>query len=72
MNPFFTPDTPVSEVLSQYPQTVPVFFKHHMSCVGCSMSGFETLSSATAIYKIPLERFLQDLHAAITPQPADQ
>ncbi len=57
----FQPEQEVREVLEQYPQVIPVFLRHHMSCVGCSMSAFETLSSAAQIYHLSLDDFLTEL-----------
>lgn len=59
------PDMNVEYVLSNWPQTVPVFMKHRMGCVGCTMASYETLSNAAEIYKLPLEGFIQDLQLAI-------
>ncbi len=60
-----THDMIVADVLNRFPQTIPVFQKYKMGCVGCAMAPFETLAEATAIYKIPLHRFLNDLQAAV-------
>ena len=55
----------VAEVLDRWPETIPVFLKYKMDCVGCSMSAFETLSEAAQIYHLPLELFVQDLQNVI-------
>jgi hybrid cluster-associated redox disulfide protein len=55
----------VSDLLSNYPQVIPVFIHHHMACVGCSMSAFETLHDAARIYGIKPDIFLDELHQAI-------
>lgn len=55
----------VSEVLDRWPETIPVFLRHKMDCVGCSMSPFETLAEAAKIYHLSLETFVQDLENAI-------
>lgn len=63
------PETPISELLSRWPQTIPVFQKHRMACVGCSMSGFETVTSAAAIYNLSLPSFISELHDAVQNTP---
>jgi hybrid cluster-associated redox disulfide protein len=55
----------VAEVLDHWPETISVFLKNKMDCVGCSMSQFETLAEAAQIYHLSLDRFLQDLRTAI-------
>lgn len=64
-NPSIHPESIVSDVLNTWPETVPVFLRHHMSCVGCSMSSFETLADAVRIYNIPLDSFLGELHQVV-------
>lgn len=51
----------VAELLARWPQAIPVFLHHHMACVGCTMSSFETLADVTAIYGIYLPRFIGEL-----------
>lgn len=57
----------VVDVLNEWPEVIPVFLRHQMACVGCSMSSFETLGSAAKIYGIVPETFLDELHQALTP-----
>ena len=54
----------VADVLKRWPQTVPVFQKYRMGCVGCAMAPFETLAEAAAIYQLSLPHFLEDLQIA--------
>ncbi len=51
----------VAEILKRYPQVIPVFLHHNMSCVGCSMSLFESLSDAAAIYHLSYDSFIAEL-----------
>ena len=55
----------VSDLLNAWPQVIPVFIRHHMACVGCSMSSFETLGDAAKIYGVVPESFLDELHQVI-------
>jgi len=64
-----TPNLVVADLLQIYPQTIPVFNKYKMGCVGCVMAPFETLTEATAIYKIPLNQFIFDLETVIKEVP---
>lgn len=54
-------DLTVSEVLSQFPQTIPMFLQHDMACVGCAMTAFETVREAAAIYRLDPDRFVDEL-----------
>jgi len=55
----------VAEVLDRWPQTIPVFFRHRMACVGCAMASFETLADVAAVYGLHLGRFLSELQQTI-------
>ncbi|HEY9087700.1 MAG TPA: DUF1858 domain-containing protein [Anaerolineaceae bacterium] len=57
--------TSISDLLRDYPQAIPVFLKHHMACVGCSMSAFETIESAACIYGIAPETLLDEVRSAV-------
>jgi hybrid cluster-associated redox disulfide protein len=59
------PEMPILELLSCWPQTIPVFQKHKMACVGCSMANFETISSAADIYQLHLKSFIVELNEAV-------
>jgi hybrid cluster-associated redox disulfide protein len=57
----------VEELLACWPQTIPVFIRHRMACVGCVMAPFETLAEVAAIYKLDLDSFLRELEQSIQP-----
>lgn len=59
------PEMVISELLRRWPQAIPVFQKHKMACVGCSMSDFETVSSAAEIYHLSLGCLLDELQEAV-------
>jgi hybrid cluster-associated redox disulfide protein len=61
-----TPELKVEETLKRWPETIPVFLKYHMACVGCSMSSFETISGAAEIYQLPVKTFIEELQQAIS------
>ncbi len=60
----------VAELLARWPQAIPVFLRHHMACVGCTISSFETLADVTGIYGIHLPHFISELQETI--QPAEE
>lgn len=65
-NPALTELT-VAELLARWPQAIPVFLRHEMACVGCSISSFEVLADVTAVYGIPLPGFIAELQQTIQP-----
>jgi hybrid cluster-associated redox disulfide protein len=59
-------DLIVADVLACWPQTIPVFTRLRMGCVGCAMAPFETLVDVSAIYGLDLNYFLSELEQAIS------
>lgn len=67
-----TGETCVADLLEAYPQAMPLFIKHRMACVGCSMSSFETLADAARIYKVDFDEFMRELSQTIQNTPPAQ
>lgn len=71
MNPdTITAEMIVADVFERWPQTVPVFLDHGMSCVGCDMSIFEYLSDAVQMYGLEVEDFIAELNRVISTPAA--
>jgi hybrid cluster-associated redox disulfide protein len=58
-------NTSVQSVLEQWPQTIPVFLRHRMVCVGCYMSPFDTLEEAAANYCLDTGQFIKELELVV-------
>ena len=56
-------DMSFGEVLQRFPQTMPVFGKYGMHCIGCSMSAFETIEQGAKAHGINVKKFIDDLNA---------
>lgn len=59
-------DLPLSEMMTHWPQTIAVFTRHKMLCVGCLVSPFHTIIDACAEYNLNVDDFLSELKAALT------
>lgn len=55
----------LSDLFERWPQTVPVFLRHRMACVGCQLAKFETLAGAIEVYGLNRQSLLSELRAAI-------
>ncbi len=55
----------ISAILERWPEVIPVFLNHKMSCVGCTLADFMTLEDALEIYKLEKEPFIEQLTQAI-------
>jgi hybrid cluster-associated redox disulfide protein len=58
-------DLTVAELMDRWPETVPIFFRYRMACVGCPIAPFETLADVAAIYGLDMECLVNELRQAI-------
>jgi hybrid cluster-associated redox disulfide protein len=67
-SPSLNPQTSIADLIAAWPQVIPVFLRRKMNCVGCSMSGFETIEDAARIYELDFDEFYTELvELAFTP-----
>ena len=62
---FDDPDLPLSDLMTDWPQTIPVFLRHRMLCVGCLINPFHTVVDACAEYHLDEDLFIEELRQAI-------
>jgi hybrid cluster-associated redox disulfide protein len=60
-----TKEMNISEVVEQYPQTVQVFLRHGLMCVGCAIARFESVEQGAIAHGINVEALIKDLNAAV-------
>ena len=60
-----TADMNIKEVIEKYPETVSVFSKYSMGCVGCIAASFEKLKDIVAVHGTDVDSFVKDLNEAI-------
>jgi hybrid cluster-associated redox disulfide protein len=58
------PDMPLDMVMSIWPDTVVVFLRHKMLCVGCMVNPFHTVIDACREYGLDEKMFRAELHFA--------
>lgn len=61
------PDLPLDDLMAAWPETIPVFIRHRMLCVGCLVNPFHTVLDACAEYGLDVDGFYEELMVAITP-----
>ncbi len=59
-----TKDMAIGEVVEKYPQTIEVFMKHGMHCLGCAAAHFENIEQGAQAHGIDLDKFMEDLNKA--------
>lgn len=64
------PDLPLSEMMQHWPETVAVFLRHKMICVGCLINPFHTYVDACEEYGLDEATFLAELKQAVAESKA--
>lgn len=60
-----TKEMSISEIVQKYPETVPVFGKHGMGCIGCAAARFENLAQGAGAHGIDIDALVKDLNDCI-------
>lgn len=55
----------IREVIDKYPETISVFGKYNMGCIGCIAASFETIADIAAVHGTDVKAFVKDLNAVI-------
>ncbi|WGW05616.1 DUF1858 domain-containing protein [Tropicibacter oceani] len=63
------PGLSLSQVMASWPQTVAVFVRHRMLCVGCMVTPFHTITDACLEYDLDEDSFRDSLRQAIAAAP---
>ena len=60
-----TEDMNIREVINKYPETLGVFLKYNMGCIGCIAASFEKISDIAMVHGIDVKKFLIELNEAV-------
>ncbi len=60
-----TADMAIGDVVDKWPETITVFAKHGMHCVGCTIASFETIEQGAKAHEMDLDKLLDDLNKAV-------
>lgn len=60
-----TEDMNIREVINKYPETVGVFSKYNMGCIGCIAASFEKIGDIALVHGVDVKKFLIELNEAV-------
>jgi hybrid cluster-associated redox disulfide protein len=60
-----TKETTIEDAVAKYPETVMVFMKHGLHCVGCHVSAFETIEEGAMAHGINVDALVEDLNKVV-------
>ncbi|MCD4844580.1 MAG: DUF1858 domain-containing protein [Methanosarcinales archaeon] len=66
-----TGDMNIEEIVSNYPQTLGIFFQYGLGCIGCHAASYESLAEGVAAHGISLEAILKDINDLIANMEAE-
>ncbi len=55
----------IQEVVDKYPQTVAVFFKHGLGCLGCAAAHFESIEQGAMAHGLNVDALVADLNKVV-------
>ena len=60
-----TKDKSIVDVVQNHPQTVDIFRKFGMGCLGCAAARFENIEQGAAAHGIDIDALVADLNKAV-------
>jgi len=66
-----TKDMSITEIISKYPETREVFFKHQLGCIGCRASAGETIEAGLKAHGLDVDAFIKELNEVINKNKKD-
>jgi hybrid cluster-associated redox disulfide protein len=65
-NKMITKDMVLGDVVQQYPDTVEVFMRYGLHCIGCHVAAFETIEQGAMAHGIEdVDALVKDLNKAV-------
>jgi hybrid cluster-associated redox disulfide protein len=55
----------INEVVSKHPETIPIFEKFGLGCVGCEAALFENIEQGAEVHGIDVETLITSLNSII-------
>ncbi len=55
----------IQEVVNSYPETLEVFARHGLGCIGCHVAAFENVEQGAIAHGLDVDVLMKDLNAAV-------
>ncbi len=60
-----TKDMGIMEIVTAHPETLEIFAKYGMGCIGCAAAHFENLEAGAKVHGINIDDMVNDMNAVI-------
>jgi hybrid cluster-associated redox disulfide protein len=64
-----TKDMIIEEVVQQFPETIQVFSRYGVVCVGCSAAHYDNIEQGAMLHGLDSDELVQELNACIAAHP---
>lgn len=61
-----TKDMSIIEIVQTYPETIEVFAKNGLGCIGCAAARFENLDAGARVHGLDPDKLVEEINAAIS------
>ncbi|HLC96690.1 MAG TPA: DUF1858 domain-containing protein [Candidatus Nanoarchaeia archaeon] len=60
-----TKDMPITKVLQEHPETISVFEKHGLHCIGCHLVYYDNIEHGCMAHNIDTKKLIDELNKTI-------
>jgi hybrid cluster-associated redox disulfide protein len=60
-----TAEMAIGDVIRKYPDTIHVFLKHGLGCVGCAVAHFENIRRGAVAHGVDVDLLMKDLNDTV-------
>lgn len=60
-----TKEMSIVDIVRTYPETVEVFARHGLGCIGCAAAKYENLEAGARVHGIDPDKLAEEINAAI-------
>lgn len=71
MTELVTKDMNIIEIAQKHPESIEIFHKYGLGCLGCAAARFENLEAGAKVHGFDVDAMVNDINAAIEANEAE-
>ena len=60
-----TKEMTIEEIVQRFPETIPVFSRHGVGCLGCSAAQYDNLEQGATVHGLDTDQLVKELNACL-------
>lgn len=60
-----TKEMSIGECVSKHPETIPVFMRNGLHCIGCVVAAYENIEQGATAHGINVDKLMKELNEAV-------